>query len=193
MTKMIRIPIARATDAQIRDFCDVQQLELSKTTRSAMLATLSAAWEHDYLLAPAPDPSEAAGERERVSPTAQQRVSTGLGEDDPKWLVEIGETEMIGGKDPVPVGVNGRAVVLQRNMRIELPHRYKLALDLAIRETVEQDERSHEISTSRVRNYPLTVLEKPSEEAILAWEKRTAGLELGVGAGAAAARIPDTA
>jgi|GEM_PF-6168243 len=184
MTKMIRIPIAKATDAQIRDFCDVQQLELAKTTRSAMLATLSAAWEHDYILAPAPDTPDASAPAGAASPQPQQRVSTGLGEDDPKWLVEIGETEMIGGKDPVPVGVNGRAVVLQRNMRIELPHRYKLALDLAIRETVEQDERSHEISTSRVRNYPLTVIEKPSDAAIAAWEKRTAHLELGVGAGA---------
>ena len=191
MTKMIRIPIAKATDAQIRDFCDVQQLELAGTTRSAMLAALSSAWEHDHILAPAaaPEPADSAAPAGAVSPRpqAQQRVSTGLGEDDPKWLVEIGETEMIGGKDPVPVGVNGRAVVLQRNMRILLPHRYKLALDLAIRETVEQDERSHEISTSRVRNYPLTVIEKPSDAAIAAWERRTAHVELGARSGASSA------
>jgi hypothetical protein len=187
MTKMIRIPIATATDAQIRDFCDVQQVELTNTSRSGMLATLSAMWEHDHILAPGAEPGDEMDAREKVQPVAQQIVSTGLGENDPKWLVEIGETEMIGGKDPVPVGVNGRAVVLQRNMRIELPHRYKIALDLAVRETVEQDERTHEISTSRVRAYPLYIHERPSDADIAQWEKATAGIELGVNSLRAAA------
>lgn len=180
MSKMTRVPIAAASDEQLRAFCDVQQLELDNDTRSGMLAALGVVWGHDFILV---SENEAASDQTASAfPTPQQAIPAGVAKDDPIWLIEIGETDMPGGKDPVPVSVNGRALVLQRNMRIPLPHRYKLALDHAVRETVDQDERTHEITTSKVRNYPFQVLERPSPEAIAAWEARSNGIELGVGA-----------
>lgn len=180
MSKMTRIPIAAATDEQLREYCDVQQLELAENTRSAMVAALGVIG-HDHILV-AEDDVPTQGQAASAAPTPQMAVPAGAGSDDPIWLIEIGETEMPGGKDPVPVSVNGRALVLQRNMRIPLPHRYKIALDHAVRESVDQDMRTSEITTSKVRNYPFQILERPSEAEIAAWHRRNGGVELGASA-----------
>lgn len=178
MSKTKKIPVATATDEQLFEYCDIQQLELIERTRSVALAALGVIG-HDEIIVAADEASEQTAS---ASPSPQMPVPTGLGSGDPIWLIEIGETEMPGGKDPVPVSVNGRALVLQRNMRIPLPHRYKLALDHAVRETVDQDMRTSEITTSKVRNYPFQIIERPSEEEIRAWHQRNGGVELGASA-----------
>lgn len=181
MSKMQRIPIAAASDDQLREYCDVQQLELAENTRSAMVAALGVIG-HDHILV-AEDDAPTQGQTASAAPTPQMAIPTGVaGDKEPIWLVEIGETEMPGGKDPVPVSVNGKALILQRNMRIPLPHRYKLALDNAERGAVDQDERTHEITTSRVRNYPFQILERPTDAEIAAWHQRSGSVELGASA-----------
>jgi hypothetical protein len=171
--KMQQLPIVDATDQQIRDFCDAQQIELDATSRSEMLAVLSSVWEHDYILMAVGEYDGQTDQVQTPEPIAQTTITGGVGSNDPKVLIRIGKTEMPGGKDPVPVGVNGRTVVIQRDMNVELPYRFYLALQNAVRETVDQNSQTGDITTSAVSNYPMQTLRLPPQDEIDAWHEST--------------------
>ncbi len=180
---IIKLPLANATDEQIRDFAETMQIDTSTARdRAGLIAMLGLAWEHDYIRvlveADDDDGGEAAGEpaitqTETIDATAQ-RMTGGIGENDPKVRIRITKTEQVGGKDPVPVGHNGRTVVIQRDKDVDIPYRFYCALKDAIREDVTQDPSTGDITTDAVTAYPVSVLAMPSPEQIAAWEARTA-------------------
>ncbi len=185
MSTQQKKPIAKASDAELRDFAElVLQLNAEGCgTRARLLALIRPAWPADYIFVEAAD-AAAAGDGEEpqadaARPQAQVKLAGGGGsKDDPKWLIRISATELTGGKDPVPVGVNGHIVVIQRNMEVEVPHRYIEALRNAVRVSVAQDPRTQEFTLSAFTNYPLEIIERPSRDEIEAFRERTKDLVL---------------
>ncbi len=179
MSKFTKTPLTEATDAEIRDFCELQQLDVdSCRSRADLLAALGPVWEHDYI----PTTRQAALEADEAAAQAQQtqavvthasRLVGGLGDKDPVFRLRIGTTSMPGGKEPVPVGVNGKTVVIQRNVDVDVPARYFFALENAIREEVTQDPKTGEIDVTEVTNYPFNVITRPEPEEIAAWREQT--------------------
>lgn len=178
MSKFERKPITEASDQEIRDFCEMQQLDVSDCkTRPELMGVLGPAWEHDYITViakPELEEDEAAAMAEQIQGVDGSVIKLvgGIGANDPKVRLIVGQTPMPGGKDPVPVAVNGKTLVIQRGMEVELPYRFYLALEAAIREEVTQDEKSGELHISTVTNYPLQVRALPSDEEIANWHAR---------------------
>jgi len=180
MANFKNIPIADATDEQLTAFAEATlQLDASGAKeRGALLALILTAWPQDYILAELAETPEGfdSEQDEQVRVVAQLKLAGGIGDNDPKWVIRIGATELPGGKDPVPAGVNGRTVVIQRNTEVEVPHRYVLALQSARRETVQQNLETGEITRTAFSNYPIEVLERPSKAEIADWHARTDGV-----------------
>jgi hypothetical protein len=174
--KMKQIKLDEATDEQLADFAESMQLELDSRERSHVLAKIGVAWEKDYVLAP--DFDQMIDDMDGEMVQAQQanrivsRLEGGIGQNDPKFIIKIGSTEQPGGKDPVPVSVNGRAVVIQRNKEIEIPARYYYALQHAKRSSVEQDEKTYEITETEFSNYPVETVQMPSRAELAEWHAR---------------------
>jgi len=179
---MVNTPLAQASDEEIRDFCEVMQLDVSKAKgRAGLLGVLGSAWDKDYIPttkvqeAQANDELEAQAQQvdKLVPPEPTQRLTGGEGNNDPIVVLKIQKTSMPGGRDPVPVSVNGSAKVVQREMVAHVPYRYFLALQDALREEVTQDFDSGDLRTDEVTNYPMQVMSMPSADEIAAWHKRT--------------------
>lgn len=90
-------------------------------------------------------------------------------EKDPKVTITIAEVEGVGGKRPVPVGVNGVFMLIPRGKPVDIPYRYFAALGLAIRTLHEQDEQTGEIVSSDVPSYPFSVNRMPPQADIEAY------------------------
>lgn len=94
---------------------------------------------------------------------------------DPVYFVELAETELPGGKQPVPVGVNGRTKWYERNKIVAMPHRHFLALQNARGTRFEQeDARPGERAGMREVSYatvPMSVSQRPSRAMIDAWNE----------------------
>ncbi len=180
MSKLERTPITDATDQQLRDFCELQQLDVSDAkSRADLLGILGPVWEHDYITTVStPEPAEdeafaTAQQTQAVEPVVTGARAGGIGANDPVVTVRIGHTPMPGGKDPVPLGHNGRTLVIQRNMNVALPYRFYLLLLDAIRQEVTQHEKTGELEVMDVTNYPMQVIGAlPSDEEIAAWHER---------------------
>lgn len=180
MNAYIKIPIADATDQQLREFCELQQLDgWAGGSRAELLAIIETAWAQDWVFvasaSPELDEDEAAAAAQQVQAAVPLglRVTGGTGANDPIFVVRIGNAPVPGGDQPVPVGVNGKTVVLQRNMTVELPARYFYALESAIREEVTQDQKTGELNTMQVTAYPVQVITRPSDSELREWRERT--------------------
>lgn len=182
--KQKQLPISEATDAQIFDFVEAMQLNPTTRDRNALLGLLAPAWSNTFILVPDDSGAPATAQSEvdqlvQVQPQARQYGNETPGASDPKVELTIGYTEMPGGKDMVPVQVNGRNLILPRNVRVSIPYRFFLALEQAQRGEVSQDEKSREISEVQVTNYPLNIHRRPSDEEIARFHRETDGIELG--------------
>ncbi len=96
---------------------------------------------------------------------------------DPKVKITIAEVEGAGGKRPVPVGVNGVVMLVPRGRPVDIPYRYYEVMRHAIKRTYEQDETTHEVISSDVPSYPMSVNLMPPQaeiDAYLAAEQRPA-------------------
>lgn len=179
MSKFTKTPIVDASDDELRDFCELQQLDVSEAkSRADLLGTLGPAWEHDYIMTVAPvemDEDEAAAMAEQTqSPVISgQSLAGGAGANDPKFVVQIGNAAGPGGNQPVPIGCNGKTMVAQRNMKVELPARFFFVLEKAIREEVTQNERTGEIDTMEFTSYPMQVFQRPTDAELAEWRERT--------------------
>lgn len=177
-----RIPITEASDEQIADFLDMMQLDHSETsTRTGLLALLATVHDEDHIIVTVRDDIIQLDQTDEALPEPQQFPQFGIAyKDDPIWRMKIGTTPLPGGKQPVPVGVNGTVVVIQRDMVVDVPHRFYLALQNAIQHSVTQDPKTREMIEGEVSNYPITqIIKAPVEAEIAAWEERTGKIELG--------------
>lgn len=173
---MQKKPIIRASDAELRAHAEeVLCLDVSAaTTRAAILGILGPAWSNDWILVEEAEleaPAEAQDETTRAQ--AQQSLVTGSSRDDPMWLIRVQATELPGGRDPVPVGVNGSIVVIQRGVEAKVPHRFVGALRDAVRESITQSMKTQEITRSTFTNYPFEIIERPSPQEIAEFRERT--------------------
>lgn len=168
---MIQIPIEDASDEQLFVFTETMGLAPGDTDRNHVLATLQVAWDKPFILV-AEETVFPEDQFQQPELTIHGRMEGGAGDDDPKVVVMIQQTTLPGGRDPVPVSVNGVARVVQRNMNVELPYRFYLALASAMRAEVHQDEITFETFETDFTNYPLQVLRPASLEAIRDWHRR---------------------
>jgi hypothetical protein len=180
---MKRILLNDATDTQLRDFAaNTLQLDVSAAnTRPAVLGLITQAWPNDYIidLGTVPDGANA----DQAQP-ARSRSAADLGAsvyDDPIVRLKIRQTDQPGGRDPVPVGVNGDVRVIQRDLEADVPFRFFEALNRSERVIVTQnidvkfgDPAYGDILENRITNYPIEVIERPSTAEIEAWRERTA-------------------
>lgn len=170
----IKLPLDNATDDQIRDFAETMQVDTSDAKdRAGLIALLGLVWDQPHISVDMPADEDALVQDQGVDMPVREEMAGGIGENDPKVRLVISKTPMPGGNDPVPVGHNGRTVVIQRDVEVNLPYRFYLALLDAKREDVVQDDRSREIFATAYTNYPINVLALPGAEEIAAWRART--------------------
>lgn len=182
MGKMTSIPIATASEAQLREFAEVQQYDIAHVRHGdvpGLLAVIQTAWQGDTILAVIEDgaaASPAFAQEAPVSLVATHSLTGGTGANDPKVILKVGQTTYPGGSQPVPLGHNGTTVVLQRNILTEVPYRYYLVLQDAIRGDMSQEQRDDgkvgAMIQTEYTNYPLQHVTMPSAEEIAAWHAR---------------------
>lgn len=166
-----QLPIAEASLAQLKAFAETMQLDLGRAnTEAKVRAVLAGAWSENYIVV---DDEQANAEQAIRAKPLTQKVAGPAGSNDPIVVLKIAKTAYPGGKDPIPVSVNGRALVLQRDMQIELPYRFYEALQKAIRQEVSQDVNTGEITVDDVTNYPIQPISFPTAAEIAAWEEAT--------------------
>lgn len=172
MSALKKIPLADATDDQLRDFAELTlQLDVTGTSdRSNLLSLIQTAWPQDFLMAE--EAAEASDEQtQKIAPHAD-RIAGGIGDNDPKVILVVREDDKPGGKEPVALGVNGRTIVLQRNVRVEVPYRFYLNLRDAAYGSVVQDPVTKEAVETQSPRYNIVVESLPTPAEIAEWHAR---------------------
>jgi hypothetical protein len=122
------IPISEATQAQLRTFAqETLGIEI-KATMSAekVLAAVTSAWDRDIPIMDDEVTGELAGDQPH--PVRDRHLPAEAG----KVRINIGIQEDAGGSDPVPVGVNGKIMLIPRGRDVDIPERYLEALKHAV-------------------------------------------------------------
>lgn len=166
-----KLPLAEATDANIREFLVGLGVEGVETASDAALHTmLKSVWDLEHIMVQ--DAGEASGQTDRAAtPPGQVLPKSVAYNDDPIVELTIGTSPGIGGNQPVPVAVNGVTVVLQRNTLIQCPYRFYLALKNATRGIVDDKG-----GVMDHQAYPFQVTGLPSKDEVDAWFERTKDL-----------------
>jgi len=122
------IPIANATEAQLREFAqDTLGIEIkASATLEQVRAQITPAWDRDIPVAEGSPEPVLAGDQ--PSPVTEQQLEPPAG----KVRINIGIQEEAGGADPVPVGVNGRIMLIPRGKPVDVPECYVEALSHAV-------------------------------------------------------------
>jgi hypothetical protein len=181
------IPLTEAQPAQLRDYArSFLQLEVTaEDSDSSVMSKIKAAQPDAVtIFVNEPDTpeevvaAETAGEVPLRPEEESGRMVAGLGQGDPRAVIEIPqiETEDGSGSRDVLVGVNGRAWQLQRGQRLPVPWRVVEALRNAkatiVRHSSEEG-REGEVLTHDAARVGFQILEQPSAAEIAAWHERT--------------------
>lgn len=131
MSNQKTVPIAKATAEQLRAFAqDYLGIFPDANAKVEQLrAQVKEAWGKDSIVvgAAAEQPEAApAGTPPRPVTAAQQPPAKG------KVKVHIPMTDRPGGREPVPVSVNGRAMLIPRGEECEIPYAYYEVLKNAV-------------------------------------------------------------
>ena len=122
------IPIGEATEAQLREFAqDTLGIEIKASAKIEQVrAQVEQAWDRDIpIIEAAPKPTLAGDQPVPVTDTQQDPVEG-------KVRINIGIQETAGGNDAVPVGVNGRIMLIPRGKDVDIPESYLEALQHAV-------------------------------------------------------------
>lgn len=124
-----QIDIKEATETQLRDFGrDTLGLNLPPNAKIETLrAKITAAWNKDYILVPGEE-TESKQEGDAPHPVTDDQMPPKKG----LVKIHIQLTEDPGGDEPVPVGVNGKVMLIPRGKDVEVPHAYFEVLSNAI-------------------------------------------------------------
>ena len=157
---MRKIPIAEATSEQIRDFgnaflgLDIHANTGAEKTRARVLE----AWDKDYIIVESVVHNVRESAHSPLSALMDEReiIEAAGGLENGKVTVLIAATEEKGGNEPVPVGVNGRVMLIPRSEPQEIPVAYYLVLRNAIRLKYEMndDGKSMNPVPRKVQQYP---------------------------------------
>lgn len=170
MRKLL-VPLKTATLAQLRAFNEQKfQLALDENAKAAEYrAALAAVWpkaEIEILV----DEDEAAPIPVAKAARGEHPAESSRG--DPLVRLQIPDQDRPGGKDPVPLSVNGKAMLIPRRIICDVPYRYFLALQAAVQTVYTPQEDGTNLAAD-VPNYGYNVHSMPSEAEVAAWEKRT--------------------
>ncbi len=156
---MRKVPIVDATDDELRQFArDNLGLDIHHNLgHENLVSQVGQAWDKPDILLPDIETSIDAETQPGSAPSP-----THAGQDGPKpgfTRIYIAITEDAGGKDHVPVGVNGKAMLLPRGKNIDVPHRYIEALSRTVKHVYDALEDGGINPEPRlVARYPYSVL-----------------------------------
>ncbi len=122
------IPIAEATVAQLRTFAQ-ETLGISVKENAHLeqvRAKVELAWDRDIPIA------EAAPEPPLAGASPKPVTDEQVGPEPGKVRINIGIQEEAGGSSPVPVGVNGKIMLIPRGKDVDIPEAYLEALSHAV-------------------------------------------------------------
>lgn len=122
------IPIDEATEAQLREFAaDTLGIEIKVNAKVEQVrAQVEQAWDRDIPVTEASPKPTLAGDQPVAVTDDQNPAEKG------KVRINIGIQETAGGNDPVPVGVNGRIMLIPRGKNVDIPEAYLEALTHAV-------------------------------------------------------------
>lgn len=176
---MKELKITAATDQQLRDFLTTNlQIEgvTATSTRAQLMALLGPVWKNDMIFVE-DDGSSITGEV--VVPDAKFRYATGR-DDGPPTRVTIMQTGGINGKHPAHPSVNGRKLVIQRNVPVDIPYAFFLALDNAVQTKItDTGDGSKAYDRTNFTDYPMKDVVKPPQSEIDDWHRRNGNRVLG--------------
>lgn len=185
---MQTIPISEASDEQLRAcatlILGIDDDAVRGADRPTLMALISPArpqtWEEGTIKVPdAPPPPAQTGQVEAVAPKADLTFLENLTEVfGPLTRFKIISTNMPGGNHPAHPCVNGKQIVLQRNMLIDAPYAFYVALiNAKVGDPYEvpgEHGKPPTVAYAEITNYPLTDVVLPPQEAIDEWRARTA-------------------
>lgn len=187
--KLETIAIAEATDQQLRAYALMfLQLDINKqASTETIIAKIKEAQTHENITIVIEDDGEQDGApppshdeqgkpyiTQPLTPAADGRLFDNDSSKDPRITINIFEGTGKFGKRPIPVGVNGRTMLLPRNKDINIPYRYYLALKDAVQTEVhdeanERDATQIDRTSSDVPSYPFSVVLPPSKKELEDW------------------------
>ena len=126
-----QLPIAEAGTKELAAFArDNLGMNLpGNMLRENMLARIGAAWDKDYITIPdylSGEPEHMAGQAPKPVTAAQALPAKG------KVRIEMSVTEDAGGNEAVPVGVNGKIMLIPRGKPVDILRSYYLVLKNAV-------------------------------------------------------------
>ena len=126
-----QIEIAKATHPELLTFArDTLGLNLPPNTKIETLrARITTAWDKDYITVPE---ETASAEPQQLGPKPQPATADQKGPKSGKVRIVITVTEEAGGNEPVPVGVNGKVMLIPRGEEVDIPESYFEVLQHAI-------------------------------------------------------------
>jgi hypothetical protein len=162
MTEVTTVPLADATLAQLRAFALTHlQLDVPKTAnRDMLIGKISQAWDKPEIPVAAETlEAKPEGKAPRPANKKQADPTDTDSKKDPMIRIYINISETKGGSDPIPVGVNGRVMLVPRGKEIDVPSRYVHALKNAKTLVYGNDEKGRFDPTPReVPAYPFQVI-----------------------------------
>ncbi len=162
---MRKIPIQDASDAELAEFAR-NTLGLNvpgNITRAKLVSNIEACWSQPHI----------ALEDGEAAPAAVESVAPPVEDVTPGHVkVFVNSTEEAGGSDPIPVGVNGKVMLVPRDAEVEIPVKYYLVLRNAnaAKYKVLKNERGDEIgldpNPTMVPLYPVQLRSALTDEMI---------------------------
>lgn len=125
-----KIALAQASEEQLRTFAETHLgISLPQGAKIETLrAKVAAAWNKDEIIIQSDAQNQAQSEGRRAAPAS---ASNG------KVKLIIQRTDDAGGDEPVPVGVNGRVMLVPRGEEVEIPKSYFEVLKNAVKHIYE--------------------------------------------------------
>ncbi|WP_022727224.1 hypothetical protein [Fodinicurvata sediminis] len=124
-----KIPIAEATEQQLRDFAE-SYLGISvphNTKLETLRAKVSQAWTKDEIIVEVADAHQA---QEGTPPPPATPEQQPPGKKQVRILIQ--RTDEPGGDEAVPIGVNGRVMLVPRGQEVDIPEDYYQVLKNAV-------------------------------------------------------------
>lgn len=182
---MKHIPIVDASEDQLRKFAtDVLGLEVHHAQKtSSIIAMIKQVSQKDTIAVddeptstgqvgtppPNPNPEISSAQQPKTNKVSTLNSSKG----DPVVCMYLERSEGKDGARPVPVSVNGVAMLIPRGEECKVPYRYYLNLMNAVRTVFDQD-KDGELQPREVLAYPFRVIQMPPQDEIDAWNKAQA-------------------
>lgn len=147
----IRIKLAEASAHQLAVFAsNVLGIECEPgETREALLAKIKPAYARTTFDLPEEDAQD-----ERKPLTAAEALRTGR----QMLMIRIPSTDQVGGKEPVPVSVNGKAMYIPRDEDVPVPSEYVEALRNAKQIAYDHHPERGLINRREVMRHPMQVI-----------------------------------